>query len=120
MKTENRNTLTELFNNTRYLSDYTDLNDVINYNDINTLEEFEECLSERIREIEIIYYFNAINILKEEDQSLMESIEIASDYGYELKNLNSEILASLLIQTRCFEELSDFINEVEENEIFND
>lgn len=120
MKTENRNTLTELFNNTRYLSDYIDLNDVLNYNDINTLEELEECLYNKIREIEIIYYFDAINILKEEDQSLTESFEIAIEYGFELKNLNSEILATLLIQNRCFERLSDFMQEVEENNIFND
>ena len=120
MKTENRNTLTELFNDTRYLSNYIDLNDVLNYNDINTLEDFEECLNERIQAIEIIYYFNAINILKEEDQSLTESFEIAEEYGYELKSLNSEILASLLIQKRCFYELSEFMQEVEENEIFND
>lgn len=120
MKTENRNTLTELFNNTRYLSEYIDLNDILKYNDINTLEDFEECFNDRIREVEIIYYFNAINILKEEDQSLTESFEIAEEYGYELKSLNSEILASLLIQNRCFEELSDLIQEVEENDIFND
>ena len=120
MKTENKNTLTELFNDTRYLSNYIDLNDVLNYNDINTLEDFEDCLNERIREIEIIYYFNAINILREEDQSLTESFEIASDFGFELKNLNSEVLASLLIQNRCFEELSDLIQEIEESEIFND
>ena len=120
MKTENRNTMTDLFNNTRYLHDYIDLNDVLNYNDINTLEELEECLNERIQAIEIIYYFNAIEILKDEDQSLTESFEIALEYGYELKNLNSEILASLLIQNRCFDELSDLIKEVEENEIFND
>ena len=120
MKTENRNKLIELFNNTRYLNEYIDLNDVLNYNDINTLEDLEECLNERILEIEVIYYSNAINILKEEDQSLTESFEIALEYGYELKYLNSEILASLLIQNRCFERLSDFMQEVEENEIFND
>lgn len=45
---------------------------------------------------EIIYYANAIEYLKENDQSLQESLEIAAEYGYELKDLNSEILASLL------------------------
>ena len=46
--------------------------------------------------VEIIYYSNAIQYLKEKDPSLSESIEIAEEIGYSLKNLNSEILASLL------------------------
>lgn len=120
MKTENRNKLIELFNNTRYLNDNLSLNDILNYNDINTLEDLQECLNERIQAIEIIYFSNAINILKEEDQSLTESLEQAHEFCYNLTDINSELLATLLIQKRCFEELSDFIQEVEENEIFND
>ena len=119
MKTENKNTLTELFNNTRYLSDNIDLNDTLNYNDINTLEDFEECLNERILEIEIIYYSTAIDILKEEDQSLTESLEQAYECGYSITDINSELLATLIIQRRCFDELYDFMQEVEKNEIFN-
>ena len=38
-------------------------------------------------EIEIIYYSNAMEYLTRNDTSLMESIEIAVDYGYELKNI---------------------------------
>ena len=34
--------------------------------------------------------------LKENDPSLSESLEIAAELGYDFKNLNSEILASLL------------------------
>jgi len=41
-------------------------------------------------------------------------------YGNELKNLSSEILASLLLQEDLMEELINFINEVEQEEIFND
>lgn len=120
MKTENRNTLTELFNNTRYLSNNIDLNDVLNYNEINTLEDLQECLNERIQETEIIYYFNAIEILKEEDQSLTESLEQAYECGYTITDVNSELLATLIIQKRCFDELYDFMQEVEKKEIFND
>jgi hypothetical protein len=46
--------------------------------------------------VEIIYYSNAIKYLSENDPSLSESIELAEELGYTLKNLNSEILASLL------------------------
>ena len=63
---------------------------------------------------EVIYYSNAIKYLQENDASLMESLEIASDLGYEVKNLNSEILASLLKSQNVrdeFLELRDEINE---------
>ena len=45
--------------------------------------------------VEIIYYYKAMEYLKEHDTSLSESIEIANEYGYTLENLNSETLASL-------------------------
>ena len=44
---------------------------------------------------EVIYYSTAIRYLKENDPSLTESLEIATEYGYEAENLNSEVLASL-------------------------
>ena len=63
---------------------------------------------------EVTYYSNAIKYLQENDASLMESLEIAAEYGYELKDLNSEILASLLKSQNVrdeFLELRDEINE---------
>jgi hypothetical protein len=44
---------------------------------------------------EIIYYSKAIEYLKENDCSLSESVELATEYGYTLENINSELLASL-------------------------
>ena len=44
---------------------------------------------------EIIYYYKAMEYLKEYDTSLAESIEIAAEMGCTLENLNSETLASL-------------------------
>jgi len=67
-------------------------------------------------EIEIIYYIDAIQYLKENDPSLMESIEIAIDYGYELKNINSELLASLLASQNSREQFNNYENEI--NELF--
>ena len=46
-------------------------------------------------DIDIIYYNRAMTYLLENDFSLSESIELAVDMGYELKNINSETLASL-------------------------
>lgn len=52
---------------------------------------------------EIIYYHHAIEFLKENDASLHNSLEIAEELGYSIKDLNSELLASLL-KTRMNEE----------------
>ena len=52
---------------------------------------------------EIIYYHYAIEFLKENDASLHNSLEIAEELGYSIKDLNSELLASLL-KTRINEE----------------
>ena len=65
-------------------------------------------------DIEIIYYSNAINYLKENDPSLRESLQIASEYGFSLEKLNSETLASLLASENAREEfytLQDDIND---------
>ena len=65
-------------------------------------------------DIDIIYYSNAIKYLQENDASLQESLEIAAEYGYELKNLNSEILASLLASRNSQESFHDVRDEIEE------
>ena len=49
-----------------------------------------------ISEDEIIYYSNAMKYLSENDNSLRESMEIADELGYKPKNINSELLATLL------------------------
>ena len=67
--------------------------------------------------IEIIYYSNAMEYLTRNDTSLSESIEIAVDYGYELKNINSELLASLLASQNSREQFNNYENEI--NNFFN-
>ena len=68
-------------------------------------------------DVEIVYYSNAIEYLKRNDNSLMESIEIALEYGYELKNINSELLASLLASQNSRELFNNYQNEI--NNFFN-
>ena len=98
-----------------------EINDkLINYVDIDEIDNDDAFSSiyDMIDEnggfnCEVIYYSNAIKYLQENDASLMESLEIASDLGYEVKNLNSEILASLLKSQNVrdeFIELRDEIN----------
>jgi hypothetical protein len=95
-----------------YLYNSLDINYLID-SEHNNLEEFTEFLNDYIREHEIIYYSEAINFLRESDPSLRESLEIAEQLGYSPKNLNSEILATLLIQSYMDEEASKLIEEIE-------
>ena len=60
------------------------------------IELFDEIQSENGFIVEIIYYYKAIKYLQEFDPSLNESLELANELGYELNNINSELLASLL------------------------
>ena len=89
-------------------------------NDI-TFEEFEEQVKSSISDSEIIYYSNAIEYLRKNDPSLQESLSIAYEFGYECKNLNSELLATLLYQQELFEQWYNLRDEIEEhfNELEN-
>ena len=99
-----------------------DLNDnIINYVDIDSIDENDAFTSiyEMIEEndgfdIEIIYFSSAIKYLQENDPSLQESLEIAADLGYEVKNLNSEVLASLLKSQNVRDEFLYFRDEINE------
>lgn len=119
METRNER-LKELFSGYKLLNDYIDFDEVLRYNECNALDELNEAIQDRINEADIVYYATAMDFLIANDTSLRESLEIAQYFGYEPKNLSSEVLASLLLQNMLSEELSEFINEVENEEIFND
>ena len=98
---------------------------VLNYVDIDNIDPVNpfESICEMIEEsngfdIEILYYSNAMNYLSENDPSLQESLEIASDYGYEVQNLDSEILASLLASKLVRDEFNDLESEI--NDFFEE
>ena len=109
------------------INDYIYINDII---DIDNLENFEaskvfDKITDTLQDnsafnLEIIYYSNAIDFLKKYEPSLKDSLEIASEYCFELQNLNSEILASLLysqIETENYysleSEITDFFSDIE-------
>ena len=94
---------------------------VINYIDIDEIDNDDAFTSiyEMIEEkegfnCEVIYYSDAIRYLQENDPSLNESLEIASELGYEVKNLNSKILASLLKSQNVRDEFLYFRDEINE------
>ena len=99
-----------------------EINDnLINYVDIENIDfsdafnSIYEMIDEnRGFDIDIIYYANAIKYLQENDPSLKESFEIAEEYGYELKHLNSEVLASLLASRNAREDFADLREKIED------
>ena len=114
---ENRQKVTEFL---RGLHTEIDPTDYINVEDLE-IEDFQNDIFDTICDTiqdnngfdqEVIYYASAIEYLAENDPSLQESLEIASDFGFDPKNLNSEILASLLKTQTVTEEFYKLRDEV--------
>lgn len=64
---------------------------------------------------EFVYYNDAIEYLSQNDISLQSSIEIAVELGYDLKSIDSCMLANLLHQN----EQRDQLCNINFNELFN-
>ena len=104
-----------------------DILNLINIEDINFSDAYNsiyDMISDNNGfDMEVIYYSNDINYLRENDPSLKESLGIASEYGFELDSLSSETLASLLKSQNEREnfielesEINDFFSGLEEEE----
>lgn len=101
MKTKIENFLSELDTEIAVL-DYVDI-DSIDYD--NAFESIYYMIEDNDGfEIEILYHSRAMAYLSENDPSLRESLEIASEYGLDVQDLNSELLATLLASKRAREE----------------
>ena len=88
-----------------YLSEDTQEN-LHEYTVYEILQELED---NGFFDVEIIYYSKAMQYLMEHDTSLSESLEIASMYGYNTENLNSELLASLLASRNKRENFNAYV-----------
>lgn len=74
-------------------------------NDCETFYDLTDLLTENgYFDVEIIYHSNAMKYLTDNDPSLTRAFAIASEYGLDVKNLNSERLASMVAS----EDLIDF------------
>ena len=99
--------------------DYVELGEDVDSGDELTYEYIDDILSNQgAIDVEILYYGSAMEYLSENDASLNESLEIAHEMGYEVQNINSELLASLLATRELQDEWSDKQEEV--NDFFND
>ena len=86
------------------------------YNE-DTFTDFCDKVNNAIMQEEVIYYHEAIKYLMNEDASLSDSLDIASEYGYTTEQLNSELLATLLYQQRLTEQWYEIEEQVKE--LFN-
>ena len=87
------------------------------YCEEDNFDEFNDKVYEAISYEDVIYYSEAIKYLSREDASLSNSLDIASEYGYEVKDLNSELLATLLYQQKLTEQWYGIEEQVKE--LFN-
>ena len=87
------------------------------YENEDTFYNFIDKVNDDIFCLEIIYYSEAIKYLSIEDNSLNESLEIASEYCYKVDDLSSEVLATLLYQKRVTEQWYEIEEQVKE--LFN-
>ena len=119
----------KIFDFNDYILNHCAESDIQEIEDENDLENYLNKINEDmdITSAEVIYYANAIKYLAENDQSLNESIDIAIQYGYDLNNINSELLASLLKSQNnlndyylfienCVSEFTSFLAEYEDEE----
>ncbi len=90
----NKTKLAELLKDTEL--DFID----VEYVEAADTGELIEYIQGRIYEQEIIYYHKAMDYLMEHDASLCESMGLAHEYGYTADNINSELLATLLYQSK--------------------
>ena len=84
--------------------------------EINNFDDLQELLQDNnALDVEIIYYYNAMEFLKENDPSLCDSIALACELCCNMEKLNSEFLASILATENLrvqFYELENEINEI--------
>ncbi len=95
-------------------------NDVDGVYDCDTLERYVDIDRAINEQCDIIYYSRAMDFLAKNDPSLTEAFDAAYELGYDLKDLNSETLASVLNNRYmrnayydCRSEIDDILSEIE-------
>ncbi len=101
-----KNSFIELQNISSYIPEGSELYDFDSLEEILNKNDFFS--------VEIMDYYTAMQYLMEHDNSLHESMHLAHELGYTCKDLNSEILASLLYSEKLREEFFNCKNEINE------
>ena len=103
---------------------HIDLLDYINGENVNSFDDiFQQVEEQGGFNVEIIYYYKAMEYLMENDTSLQNSMQLAADFGYSPEDINSELLASLLASQytmeelyKCEHEITEFFNNLDNEE----
>ena len=103
---------------------HIDLLDYVNGENVNSFDDiFQQVEEQGGFNVEIIYYYKAMEYLMENDTSLQNSMQLAADFGYTPENINSELLASLLASQytmeelyKCEHEITEFFNTLDNEE----
>jgi hypothetical protein len=113
LTTEQTLQIKDIFKNTELMIDvdieYFLTNEQIESVDcIETILDANDCFN-----VEVIYYNRAMEFLMKYDNSLKESLNIASDLCFDASSLSSELLASLLASQMIREEFHEYYTELE-------
>ena len=94
-----------------------DIMDYLNNDDLENINNYEdlyyELQDQTSFDINIIYYYKAMQYLIEHDTSLSDSLALADEFGFEPKNINSELLASLLASEYARDEFAKLEDKIE-------
>ena len=94
--------------------DNLDLTYHVDAEEVNSFEDLEDAIeADGGFNVDIIYYNRALSYLMEHDASLLESTEIAHELGYQARDINSEVLASLLASQKVREDFYSYQDEIE-------
>jgi hypothetical protein len=113
LTTEQVKQIKELFQFTNLMCD-VDLDYHLTGEEVDSAQCIERILSDNdCFNVDIIYYHRAMDFLIRHDGSLKDSLRIAEDFGFDLSDLNSETLASLLASQMIHEEFYEHYKELE-------
>lgn len=99
------------------INDTDDLSQIsfdMDESEISSADDVIAYIEDKIYEIEVIYYDNAMKILSKYDPSLQESMGYADEMGLSCKDINSELLATLLCQEWAKQDLYNITDDIEE------
>tara|TARA_R100001163_G_C5050664_1_gene187503 strand:- start:248 stop:613 length:366 start_codon:yes stop_codon:yes gene_type:complete len=94
------------------VTDHLDIEDILKME--SYYELYDELDDVGFFNVEILYYANAMDYLKEHDTSLADSLQYAHGLGYAAQDLNSELLASILATENLIESFGSYYDEIED------
>lgn len=97
------------------------IQEIENQGSLEDLDELNEAIIDsNLLQEEFYYHYDAIKYLMENDPSLSEAFEIATEYGFDTKNLNSCVLAGLLASRQNEEDWHELSRELDEEDFDDD